>query len=199
MLDLREAHSQSVAAAYLVELTSVLARVPHEPLARTVDVLLEARAGGRRVYVIGNGGSAATASHLVCDLIKAAHVPPYRPLRAFALGDNTAILTAWANDSAYEHTFAEQIEAHVEPGDVVIAISASGNSPNILNGLAAASRNGARTIALLGFDGGAARALADIALHVPCDGYGLSEDAHSAICHALTAGIRHALELGSGA
>jgi D-sedoheptulose 7-phosphate isomerase len=138
---------------------------------------------------VGNGGSAATASHFVCDLVKTARGAGMAPMRAFALVDNVPLLTAWANDCAYERSFAEQILALVEPGDIVVVISASGNSPNVVAALAAASTCGARTIGLLGFDGGAVRDLVDVAVHIPCDDYGLVEDAHAAIAHAMTTAI----------
>jgi D-sedoheptulose 7-phosphate isomerase len=183
----------SVATDFFAELRRVLALVPQDAIERTVELLVETRASGRRVYVIGNGGSAATASHFVCDLVKTASVPGLDPLRAFALTDNTPLLTAWANDSAYECTFAQQISALVDAGDVVIGVSASGNSPNIVAGLAAAAARGARTVGLLGFDGGAARSQVDIAVHIPCNDYGLVEAVHVAISHAITAAIKEAL------
>src|SRR5712692_5058064 len=180
---------QGVALAavdYLEALGEVLHSVSTELLERTLEVLLEARATGRRIYVMGNGGSAAIASQFVCNLVKTAQVPGHRPIRAFALTDNTPSLTAWANDSAYERVFEQQIMALVEPGDVVIAISSSGNSPNIVAGLQAAVACGAYTIGLLGFDGGKALSVVDIAVHVPYHNYGLVEDTHMAIGHALT-------------
>jgi D-sedoheptulose 7-phosphate isomerase len=143
---------------------------------------------------MGNGGSSATASHLVSDLVKTAHVAGLAPLRAFALTDNTPLLTAWSNDASYDRCFAEQIAALVEPDDIVIAISASGNSPNVVAGLSAALARGARTIGLLGFDGGAARQLTDVTIHIPCHNYGLVEDTHAAIGHAITTAIRQALQ-----
>jgi len=178
---------------YLGALGRVLPLVPQEPLRQAIDLILETRAAGRRLYIVGNGGSAATASHLVCDLAKTAAVEGFAPVRAFALADNTSLMTAWANDLAFEATFAQQLTGLVEPDDVVIAISASGNSPNIVAALESAERAGARTIALVGFDGGAARDLADIAVHVPCHNYGLVEDTHAAIAHAITAAVRAAL------
>ncbi|MBX5489786.1 MAG: SIS domain-containing protein [Chloroflexi bacterium] len=186
--------SAATAVDYLGELGAVLRSVPPEPLEAALDALLEARATGRRVYVMGNGGSAAIASQFVCNLVKTAQVAGYEPLRAFALTDNTPSLTAWANDTAYDQIFARQIHALVEPGDVVIAISSSGNSPNIVAGLQAAQAIGARTIGLLGFDGGRALSLVEIAIHVPFDNYGLVEDTHMAIGHALTRALRQALQ-----
>jgi D-sedoheptulose 7-phosphate isomerase len=187
-------HATSTALEYLDALGDVVRSVPQEPLDRMLDLLLEARSLGQRVYVMGNGGSAAIASQFVCNLVKTAQVADHSPLRAFALTDNIPSLTAWANDTAYEQIFARQILALVEPGDVVIAISASGNSPNILAGVRAAIDRGARTIGLLGFDGGLALGLVDVALHIPYHHYGLVEDTHMAIGHALTRAISEALQ-----
>jgi D-sedoheptulose 7-phosphate isomerase len=195
MLTAPDRVSDSVASEYLSRLAGVLSLVPSEPLARTIELLLATRENGNRLYIIGNGGSAATASHFVCDLVKTARVDGHAPIRAFALADNGAVMTAWANDTDYEHTFAAQIEGLVEPGDVVMAISASGNSPNILAGLRAATRRGAHTVALVGFDGGHANELADISIHIPTHDYGLVEDSHSALGHAITAAVRTALKV----
>ncbi len=186
--------AQLLAVTYLAQLGRVLALVPADALGRAIALILEARAIGKRIYIMGNGGSSATASHFVCDLVKTASVGSLQPVRAFALTDNTPLMTAWANDTEYARTFAEQVAALVEAGDVVIGISASGNSPNILAGLRAAGGRGARTIGLVGFDGGAAQALVDVAVHVPSRDYGLVEDTHSALTHAITAAIRDALQ-----
>jgi D-sedoheptulose 7-phosphate isomerase len=121
-----------MAIRHLARLAETLLRVPPEPLGRAVDLLLAARAAGRRVWVFGNGGSAAIASHVVCDLTKTAARAGETPLRSIALTDNVPLLTAWANDTDYERVFAAQIEAHVDRDDVVIAISSSGRSPNIV-------------------------------------------------------------------
>ena len=194
MDDRRDERAGAIAADYLAELADVLALVSVDALDRAAEMLLETRAAGRRVYVVGNGGSAATASHFVCDLVKTAHVDGHEPLRAFALTDNIPLLTAWSNDRAYERCFAEQVASLVDRGDVVVGISASGNSPNIVAALAAAAERGARTIGMVGFDGGAARQVVDLAIHVPCHHYGLVEDTHMAIGHALTAAVRRVLE-----
>jgi D-sedoheptulose 7-phosphate isomerase len=185
---------RSTAIDYLADLARVLVLVPGEAIGQAVAMLLDARARGKRVYVMGNGGSSATASHFVCDLVKTARVAGFDPVRAFALTDNTPLLTAWANDSAYEQSFAEQVSALVDPDDVVIGISASGNSPNIVAGFRAAAAAGARTIGLVGFDGGQARDLVDVAIHVGSHDYGLVEDSHSALTHAMCAAVRHSLE-----
>ena len=193
MLELARAGSRSAILSHLERLRALLAQVPVDRLEAAIGLLLEARQAARRVYVMGNGGSASTAAHFVCDLQKTAALPGQAPLRTYALTDNAALVTAWANDSSYEDVFAGQIVALAEAGDVVIAISASGNSPNVVAGLAAAAGRGARTIALVGFDGGAAGALADVAVHIPCHDYGLVEDVHAALGHAMTAALRQAL------
>jgi D-sedoheptulose 7-phosphate isomerase len=193
MLELAPADAESAVASYLEQLRSLLAKVPSDRLAAAIDLLLDARRLSRRVYVMGNGGSASTAAHIVCDFQKSATIPGQAPLRAIALTENTALMTAWANDSTYEHVFAGQVMALAEPGDIVLAISASGNSPNIVAGLSAATQKGARTIALVGFDGGIAGHIADISVHVPSHEYGLVEDVHSALGHAMTTAIRQAV------
>jgi D-sedoheptulose 7-phosphate isomerase len=194
MLHMTDTEAGATASAYFGDLADVLAHVPTAAVARAVDLLLRARATGHRVYVMGNGGSAATASHFVCDLTKTARVAGNAPLRAFALADNAALLTAWANDTSYERVFSEQITGIVEPGDVVIAISASGNSPNVIAGLKAAIDCGAHTISLVGFDGGRAARMVDVPIHIPSHDYGLVEDAHSAIGHALARAMLRAQE-----
>lgn len=165
-----------------------------DAMARATHMLLDAREAGARVYVMGNGGSASTATHFVCDLIKTAQVSGRRPLRAFSLSDNPALLTAWGNDVSYEIVFAEQVRALADPGDVVIAISATGKSPNIVAGLEAAKAAGARTIGLLGFDGGPSLKMVDVAVHVSSHDYGIVESVHLGIVHAVTASIRGELE-----
>ena len=194
MLELSSTPHGETAVSYLANLQRALADIPAEPLHNVVELLLRTRASGRRVYVFGNGGSAATATHLVCDLMKTAHVRPLPALRAFAVTDNVALLTAWSNDDAYERAIAEQLAALLEPDDVVIAISASGRSKNVVEALKVARQLGAHTVGLLGFDGGPSLGLVDVAVHVPVHHYGLAEDAHSAIGHALTMALRAALE-----
>ena len=193
MLELAAVGSALTVNEYIERLRYLLLQVPSDRLVAAINLLLEARAASRRVYIMGNGGSASTAAHFVCDLQKTATVPGQAPLRAHALADNTALMTAFANDTAFENVFAGQIAALVEPDDVVLAISASGNSPNIVAGLVVAAEKGARTIALVGFDGGAAGQLADVTVHIPCDDYGLVEDVHSALGHAMTTAIRQAV------
>jgi D-sedoheptulose 7-phosphate isomerase len=168
-----------------------------DAFSRVVSALVEAAERGGRVYVMGNGGSASTASHLVCDLTKHARPAHASPFRAFALTDNIAVLTAWANDTEFDRVFERQLVVLAEPGDVVVAISTSGRSPNILAGLRAARERGALTIGLLGLDNSDATELVDVALHVGSPDAGVVETAHLAVAHALVVAIGSALRAGS--
>jgi D-sedoheptulose 7-phosphate isomerase len=194
MLECVQSTTHAVADEYLASVARATQLVPTDPLHRVIGLIIELRAAGRRIYVMGNGGSAANASHFVCDLVKTTQVDGVPGVRAYALTDNTPTLTAWANDHAYEYIFAEQIVALVEPGDLVIGFSASGSSPNIVAGFEAANRRKAHTVGIVGFDGGRARDLVDLVIHVPCHEYGVTEDIHAAIAHAITAAVRAAAE-----
>jgi D-sedoheptulose 7-phosphate isomerase len=117
---------------YCLELAAVTVAMPFGEVARVADVLLDCHRCGGTIFVLGNGGSAATASHFACDLAKGARAGGLPPFRVVPLTDNVPLITAWANDTSYEQVFAEQLAALVRPDDVVVAISASGNSPNVL-------------------------------------------------------------------
>lgn len=178
--------------SYLERLSTVLAQLPREPLAQITDLLLAAGREDRAIYILGNGGSAATASHFACDLAKTANMHGHPRLRALAFTDNVPLLTAWGNDSAYDVVFSEQVRTFVRAGDLVIAISASGNSPNVLAAALAARELGAQVIGVVGFGGGKLQALCDVCLVVPSSEYGPVEDAHMILVHAVTAAIRAA-------
>jgi len=180
-------------SAYLAGLSGIIAALPREPLAQITQLVLDAGRKGHMVLIFGNGGSAATASHLACDLAKTASVPGHPRLRALALTDNVPLLTAWANDASYEVVFAEQVRTLVRRRDIVIAISASGNSPNVLAGARAAREVGAVVAGVTGFGGGKLQALSDVCLVVPSHEYGPVEDLHMIFVHALTAALRTAL------
>lgn len=164
--------------------------MPLGPLEQAADVLLACQERGRTVFVLGNGGSAATASHFACDLSKGTRTPGYRDFRVVPLTDNVPLITAWANDTSYDRIFAEQLAALVRPGDVVVAISASGNSANVLAAAAVAREAGATTIALTGKSGGRLRWLADLTIRVPTSRIELVEDAHLAVTHSLCVALR---------
>jgi D-sedoheptulose 7-phosphate isomerase len=153
-------------------------------------MLLEARASGRRVYLFGNGGSAATASHMANDLNKQCNVAGQRRFRAIALNDNVPTMMAWANDQDYGDVLAEQLANHVEADDVLVVISTSGDSVNVVRGLQAARERGARTIGFTGPTGGAMRGLLDCCVLVPAAEIGQQEDAHLALNHVIGIAIR---------
>ena len=163
-----------------------------EPAAldRAAAILLEAYTRGAGVFSCGNGGSAAIANHLQCDHVKGIQTGTDLSPRVMSLSTNVELLTAIANDIGYEDVFAYQLQSQSRPGDVLIAVSSSGRSPNIVRALTWARDHGLRTIALTGFGGGDARAVAEVAIHVDCANYGIVEDLHQAIMHALAQYIR---------
>jgi D-sedoheptulose 7-phosphate isomerase len=172
---------------------AVLEQIPIAAIGRVVEIILDAYSNGAHVYVVGNGGSATNATHFACDLSKATIVEGRARLRVTSLTDNVALLTAWANDTSYERVFSEQLANLLNPGDVVIAISASGNSPNVVSAIRAARLLGAATVGLVGFSGGRVLELVDAAVHVPSQDYGVVEDCHSVLEHAITVSTRRAL------
>ena len=157
-----------------------------DALARVAAVVEEAQAKGRFVWVCGNGGSAASAAHVGCDFGKTASKAGAKPLKAVSLADNTAFLTAIGNDLSFDHVFSRQLENVVAAGDVVILITGSGNSMNLLKAAEIARSRGAKVVGLLGFDGGKLKALCDELLLIPSDQYGVIEDMHMAVAHVLT-------------
>src|SRR5262245_25291673 len=139
---------------YLDDVSHLVADLPVEQLSRFVDRLMEAYDEGRQLFLLGNGGSAATASHLLADFQKCIYLAGGKPFRALAVTDSVPLITAWANDTHYDNVFAEQLRPWVEPGDLVIAISGSGNSPNVLRAVQVARELGAYVIGLTGYPGG---------------------------------------------
>lgn len=175
---------------YLREFSSGLEQIPAGEIEGVATCLLDTYLDGRWVYLAGNGGSAALASHFACDLEKT--VAGRRPreverrFRVVSLVDNLASLTAWSNDEGYEHAFSEPLRSRAQSDELLIVISASGNSPNIVAALEAAKDLGMRSVGLLGFDGGRARALCDRSIHVHSHDYGIVEGVHSVLVHLLT-------------
>jgi D-sedoheptulose 7-phosphate isomerase len=185
----------SVLSKHINELREVLDDISTNAVERVVDLILKAHRSGRHVYILGNGGSASTASHFACDLSKATIVGERPRLRVTSLTDNAALVTAWANDTSYERIFAEQLVNLADAGDVVVAISASGESPNVLAAVRTARERGAVTVGLVGFSGGALKGLVDVAVHVSSYDYGVVEDCQLVLEHAITAAI-HSVLLG---
>jgi len=175
---------------YISQVSDTLNKLPLDKIARVIEILNQARIKGRRVFIFGNGGSAATASHFACDLAKGAICQDKPRFKAFALTDNVPLLSAWANDTDYGNIFSEQLENFIEPDDVAIAISGSGNSMNILNGVKAARNKGATTIGFIGFDGGKLEDLVDIPLVVPNHNMEQVEDIHLLLEHVIITCLR---------
>ena len=173
---------------YFQYLIDVLQKIDTKAIARFVKILLEARTRGATVYFIGNGGSAATASHFANDL--AIGTNSYKnPFRVVSLTDNLSILSAIANDFGYEEVFVRQLQVMGKPGDVLVAISASGNSPNLIRAIEYAASSDIKTVAITAFDGGKMKQIADDGIHVPTQPkeYGPAEDAHMILDHLVGA------------
>src|SRR5207248_145891 len=150
-----------------------------------VEALLEAWRSGRRVLLMGNGGSSSSVSHIVNDMQKNLHLESGKPLKTMCLSDCTPLMMAWANDTQWDNIFAPQIECWVEPGDVVIGVSGSGNSMNVINGIEAANRAGAVTFGLAGFQGGKLKTATPHCLVVKSDNMQRIEDVHMILLHIL--------------
>jgi D-sedoheptulose 7-phosphate isomerase len=176
---------QSQVAGYLGQLRDTIDTLPRDRLAAMGEMLFRAYRNEKQVFTVGNGGSASTASHMAADLGKNTIGPNMRRFRILSLNDNAAIVTALANDIGYEHIFSEQLVNLIQPGDLLVAISGSGNSPNVVRAMTYAREQCAEVVAVLGFDGGRAAALADLAVIVPSDHYGIVEDVHLIINHIL--------------
>ena len=182
--------NRQIIETYLSEVGATLGKLPVDMTAQVVEIIETARARGKRIFTFGNGGSAATASHFASDLSKGAISPGKPRIKAFALTDNVPLLSAWANDTAYENIFAEQLENLVDTGDIAIGISGSGNSQNVLNGVRVAKAKGASTIGFIGFDGGKLKSLVDLAVVVPSDNMEQVEDIHLLLAHIITTCLR---------
>jgi D-sedoheptulose 7-phosphate isomerase len=176
------------AEAYLKYLKSVLSSIDNSEIGRFIETLLEARRRGATIYFIGNGGSAATASHFANDLSIGTNDYD-RPFRAISLVDNIPIITAISNDFGYDEIFVRQLQVLGKKGDVLVGISASGNSVNLIKAFDYALKVGIKTIAITAFDGGKMKTLADECIHVPTEPkeYGPAEDVHMILDHLVGA------------
>jgi len=177
--------------AYSDEVAQAARSVDPGSLDQAAEILLDAYTRDAAVFSCGNGGSAAIANHLQCDHLKGVRNETDLVPRVVSLSTSVELLTAIANDLAYEHVFEYQLQSQGRPGDVLIAISSSGRSPNIVRALTWARDHGLRTIALTGFEGGDARDIAEVAIHVGGTNYGIIEDLHQAVMHTLAQYIRH--------
>ena len=180
---------------YFAELEQMLRALSQSHLEAALLLLERAYRKGGRIFIMGTGGSAATASHFALDLAKNTIAPGAPRLKAISLTDHVPLITAWSNDTAYEHVFAEQLANMIEAGDVAIGISTSGNSPNVINALRLAKRAGAVTIGLLGARGGAIKDMVDAYVLAPGQNIEQEEDAHMILAHVITRYMRHVAHL----
>ncbi len=186
----------SFSRSYFDYLQQVLGNIDTAEIGRFVEILLDARENKKTVFFIGNGGSASTASHFANDLSIGCN-DYEKPFRVISLTDNISVLTALGNDFGYEEIFVRQLRIQANPGDVLVGISASGNSENIVNAFKYASEIGVLSVALTAFDGGDMKKIADEGIHVPTDykEYGPAEDAHMILDHLVTAYLMRIIRL----
>lgn len=182
--------NQSSISSYLTEYTQALLKsletVDREALDSACQLMKKVRAEGGRIFVGGNGGSSAISDHLCCDFMKGTHQEGKPGLHVNSLSSNTALFTALANDMGYEHVFSYQLELQgLTSKDLLILVSSSGNSANILKAAEYAKSKGCAVIGMTGFSGGKLKAMAQVSLHVAFDNYGIVEDAHQVLMHNL--------------
>jgi D-sedoheptulose 7-phosphate isomerase len=176
--------------SYFTELEQMLRDISQAHLQDILSLLEETYRNGHRIFIMGNGGSAATASHFALDLAKNTIMPGAPRLKAISLTDHVPLITAWSNDTAYEHIFEEQLANMIEPGDLVIGISTSGNSPNVINALKLAKKSCAATVSLLGAEGGLIKNIVDSYVLAPGQNIEQEEDAHMILTHIITRHMR---------
>ena len=179
---------------YFVELERMIESISLPQLEAVLRLLEEAYRNGHRIFIMGNGGSAATSSHFALDLAKNTILPGAPRVKAISLTDHIPLITAWSNDTAYEHVFAEQLANMIEPGDLVIGISTSGNSPNVINALQLTQRLGGVTIGLLGAEGGRIKDIVDAYVLAPGQNIEQEEDAHMILAHIITRHMRSVVQ-----
>ncbi len=179
--------------AYLTELQKILEGLSDAPIEQVINLLEGARLTGKQVFIMGNGGSASTASHFVCDLSKNTRLEGYPHFRVIGLTDNMASFSAFANDEGYENVFAQQLASLLHPDDIVFGISTSGNSPNVLKAIEYANEAGANTIGFTGLNGGKLAPIVDINLSVPTDCIEQVEDVHLVLEHLICTVLRQRL------
>ncbi len=175
----------SVIKNYLDLVSKAVSELPEDKIRDVIETLKRAHADGRQVFLLGNGGSAANATHIAEDLQKGLKECSGKRFKVISLADSVPLITAWANDSDYENIFAEQLDSLLEPNDVVIAISGSGNSPNVLRAVEKANEMGAITIGWSGFDGGKLAGLAQKSIVVASDNMQRIEDVHLMLGHLV--------------
>ncbi|HCT30021.1 MAG TPA: phosphoheptose isomerase [Bacteroidales bacterium] len=170
---------------YFKQVSDVLAKIDASQLESVANAIVECYKRDGMIYVFGNGGSSATASHVAGDYLKAITLGMDKRLKIICLSDNTPGLMAIANDMSYDDIFVEQLKSFIKPGDLAIGISGSGNSENVLRALKLAKERNVETICLVGFSGGKAKSMVDICVHIPVNDMEMTEDLHLLCFHAI--------------
>lgn len=180
--------------AYFGRLKNTLDKLDTNVIQKIVDALLTCRENGRTMFIFGNGGSAANASHIAGDFLKGISYGMEKRFKVLCLNDNIAGTTAITNDLSYDEVFIEQLRTFMVPGDVVIGISGSGNSENVVKAIQWAANNGGTTVGMVGFKGGRLGKIAEIAMHVPIEDMEITEDIHSMIFHCIKQEINRCIK-----
>ena len=183
---------------YLEGISRACAQISREEIENVVNVLFDAWRRDATIFIFGNGGSAATASHMATDLNKQASVAGARRIRALALTDNMSLVTAWGNDSSFQNVFAEQMLNFLKAGDVAVGISTSGESPNVIEAIRLARAHEAHTVALTGPRASTLSGISEWCIHGPADDIGQQEDLHLILNHTITGALRRRILKDSG-
>jgi len=178
---------------YLDDISSLVLKIPSASIQQLAMTILEAYRGEKRVFIFGNGGGSATSVHFACDLAKGTVTEGKPRMKVISLAENVPLITAWANDTDYTNTFGEQLKNLVEEGDVVIGLSGSGMSPNVINAFKVARDFGALPVLLSGFSGGIAVQHSDMSIVVPSEDMQQIEDVHLILCHIIFRMVRNAI------
>ena len=180
-------------STYLDQISALVLKIPSKNIEELARIILQAYENGKRIFIFGNGGGSATSSHFVCDLAKGTVTPGKPRLKAVSLSVNIPLITAWANDTDYTNTFGEQLKNLVEEEDVVIGLSGSGMSPNVINAFKVANSAGAVSVLLSGFNGGEAVSVAQTSIIVPSEDMQQIEDIHLMLCHIVFRIVRDSI------
>lgn len=175
---------------YLKSIEKLVTKLSVETIEKIIDTLYTAYEEDKQIFVMGNGGSAASSSHFVCDLAKSTIMPGRKRIKAICLTDNVSLITAWANDTNYTNIFGEILANYAQPGDVLIGCTASGMSPNIINAMLIAHEMGVKTIAIVGFNGGTVKQVAQICLNVPSENITQVEDVQMLLFHLFASSLK---------
>lgn len=180
--------------SYIDDIKNAVENLDKEKIQEAINVILEAYKNDKQIFIMGNGGSASTSSHFACDLGKGTIIEGKKRFKVMSLNDNMALITAFSNDYGYEYVFEEQLKNLINEGDIVVAISASGNSTNIIKGIKYSKEKEAYIIGFSGFNGGKLKEMADLCIHVNNNNYGQIEDVHMFLSHMISQNIKRYIE-----